>query len=76
MIARVGQVAAQAETISPSRTFRSSDLRLLLASADPLDAERALLGHPALAHGHVRVQPEAVAHPLRGQSKKLNRRTP
>ena len=61
-MARVGQAAWQAVTTSSPRDGAAPvDLGDDPRVVDPLDAVRALLHHPARAHGHVRVPLELQA---------------
>ena len=55
-MARAGQAAAQAGTISPSRSGRRSTLAWICAVLDALDAEGALLHHPAGPHRDLGVE--------------------
>ena len=65
-MAWLGQAAAQAGTISPSRTGRSSPLARMLHILDALHAEGALLHDAAGTHGHLGVVDEALGLGLVG----------
>src|SRR6185312_10078470 len=60
--ARAGRCAGGHDVSVAYRT--PLELGLLFAAPDPLDTERALLRHAAPAHGHIRIESQAVPRPV------------